>query len=46
MERGAVSCATLPAPAPVLSWWGWLGASAALLWSAFTTLGRRARSRP
>ncbi|HSP96090.1 MAG TPA: hypothetical protein VL049_02445, partial [Candidatus Dormibacteraeota bacterium] len=45
MERGAVSCATLAAPAPVLSWWGWLAASAALLWSAFTALGRRARPR-
>jgi len=45
MERGAVSCATLPAPAPVLSWWGWLAAGATLLWSAFAALGRRARSR-
>jgi hypothetical protein len=41
MERSPVSSARV-APVPALSWWGWLGAAAALLWSAFTALGRRA----
>ena len=45
LERGEVSCARLPAPAPVLTWWGWLSAGAALLWAAFAALGRRARRR-
>ena len=44
MERSPVSCARV-APVPALSWWGWLGAAAALFWSAFTALGRRARRR-
>jgi len=43
MQRSAVQCATLPAPAPVLSRWAWLVALAALLGSAFTALRRRGR---
>lgn len=44
MQRGDVVCIVQPAPAPVLSWWGWLAAGAALLWSAFSVLRRTHRS--
>jgi len=43
MERSGVSCAHQPAPAPTLSLWGWIASGAALLWSAFSALGRRKR---
>jgi hypothetical protein len=43
MQRSAVQCATLPAPAPLLSRWAWFAALATLLGSAFTAFRRRMR---
>jgi parallel beta-helix repeat protein len=46
MASGAVVCLAQPAPAPVLSWWGWLGVGAAFLWSAFVALHRSKGAAP